>query len=81
MTISENILPQLEFYRALCNFTPDERKFFDLRANGRTLDECCTELGIDDMSTIKRISKRVIKKMETAERFVNMEKWILEHYQ
>lgn len=80
MSISDNILPQLEFYRALCNFTPDERKLFDLRASDFTLDECCTELGIDDISGVKRLSAKVKNKMDTAKSLVDMEKWIKEHY-
>ena len=80
MSISDNILPQLEFYRALCNFTPDERKLFDLRAKDCTLDECCAELGIDDISRVKRLHAKVKKKMDAAKSLVDMEKWIKEHY-
>lgn len=81
MSISDNILPQLEFYRELCNFTSDERKLFDLRAKNITLDECCAELGIDDISGVKRLHTKVKKKMKLAESLVNMEKWIKENYQ
>lgn len=80
MSISDNILPQLEFYRELCNFTPDERKLFDLRAKNITLDGCCTELGMDDISGIKRLHTKVKKKMKLAESLVDMGKWIKEHY-
>ena len=80
MSISDNILPQLEFYRVLCNFTPDERKLFDLRANDYTLDECCSELGVDDISSVKRLSAKVKKKMELADSLIDMESWIKEHY-
>lgn len=30
--ISRYTVPELDVFRALCNFTPDERLFFDLRA-------------------------------------------------
>ena len=80
MSISDNILPQLEFYRELCNFTPEERNLFDLRAKNITLDECCTELGIDDISGVKRLHTKVKKKMDLAKSLVDMEKWIKEHY-
>lgn len=81
MIIKENILPQLEFYRFFCNFLPEERKLFDLRANGRTLDECCSEMDIDDISSVKRLSARVNRKIDMARNSVDMEKWIKEHYQ
>lgn len=80
MSISDNILPQLEFYRELCNFTSDERKLFDLRAAGHTLDECCTKMSIDDISSIKRLSAKVNRKIDMAKNAVSMEKWIKEHY-
>lgn len=78
--ISEYTLPQLEYYRTFCNFTPEEKKLFDLRAAGCTLDECCEEFGWYDVSRVKRLSRKVNNKMIRVVTAVDMDKWIRENY-
>lgn len=77
--IKNFIAPQLEYYRTYCNFVGDERKLFDYRAAGYTLDECC-ELMHMDISSVKRLSKKVNKKMIDVTNVVNMDRWIRENY-
>ena len=79
MKISENVLPQLEYYRVFCNFTPQERELFDYRASGCTLEDCCDLLNMD-ISSVKRLSRKVNKKMIAVTSVVNMDKWITENY-
>lgn len=77
--IHQYIAPQLEYYRHFCNFVGDEKTLFDLRASGCTLEECC-ELMNMDISSIKRLSRKVNKKMIAVTSVVNMDKWIAENY-
>ncbi len=79
MIISDNLLPQLQYYREFCNFTENEHKLFDLRASGCTLEDCCDLLNMD-ISSIKRLSRKVNKKMIAVTSVVNMDKWIAENY-
>lgn len=79
MIISDNLLPQLQYYREFCNFTENERKLFDLRASGCTLEDCCDLLNMD-ISSVKRLSRKVNKKMIAVTSVVNMDKWIAENY-
>ena len=79
MIISDNLLPQLQYYREFCNFTENERKLFDLRASGCTLEDCCDLLNMD-ISSVKRLSRKVNKKMIAVTSVVNMDKWIESNY-
>ena len=79
MIISDNLLPQLQYYREFCNFTENERKLFDLRASGCTLEDCCDLLNME-ISSVKRLSRKVNKKMIAVTSVVNMDKWIAENY-
>ena len=62
MKIYDFIEPELEFYREFCNFTEYERKLFDLRAREVPLEQCAEEMCCD-ISTIKKLSVRVNKKI------------------
>lgn len=77
--ISQYTLPELNYYKNMCNFTPQEHVLFDYRASGYTLDECC-ELMHMELSSIKRLSAKVNKKMIKVTSVVNMEKWMKENY-
>ena len=57
MQICDFTRPQLEYLRANCNFVGDERRLFDLRADGRTLDECCEAMN-RELSSVKAISRK-----------------------
>lgn len=79
MLISQYTLPELNYYNHMCNFTAQEKELFNYRASGHTLDECC-ELMHMELSSIKRISAKVNKKMIKVTSVVNMEKWMKENY-
>lgn len=75
MKIYDFIEPELEFYREFCNFTEEERKLFDLRAREVPLEQC-TEKMCCDISTIKKLSVRVNKKIIRATDTRKMKEWI-----
>lgn len=62
MKICDYTVPELNKFRQYCNFTPDESKFFELRAGGSTLEDCCFELDYS-LSTVNRLSRSVKSKM------------------
>lgn len=62
MKIKDLTVPELNHFRQACNFTPREEQFFDLRAAGISLEDCCSEMKYS-LSTINRISGDVKSKM------------------
>lgn len=62
MQIKDYTVPELERFRALCNFTDTELEFFDLRASGVTLEGCGERMEYS-MGGIRRISGKVKRKM------------------
>lgn len=66
-------LPQLEYYRTFCNFSPEERELFNLRAEGKSLEECAE---IMHRESVKKLSVRVNNKMIKVTDLKRMEKWI-----
>ena len=79
LTIQKFTIPQIEYYRSLCNFVGDEKRLFDLRAEGNTLEECCEAMRID-ISKAKRISRRVGDKMRSVTNMVDMDNWLRSNY-
>lgn len=70
-------LPQLEYYRTFCNFSPDEKQLFDLRAEGKSLEECAEIMHRDN---VKKLSVRVNNKMIQVTDKKCMENWIEKIY-
>lgn len=70
-------LPQLEYYRTFCNFSPEERELFNLRAEGKSLEECAE---IMHRENVKKLSVRVNNKMIMVTDLKRMEKWIDDIY-
>lgn len=62
MQIKDLTVPELNRFRTYCNFTSDEMDFFNLRAGGATLEECCAEMDYS-LSTVNRLSSKVKSKM------------------
>lgn len=62
MQIKDLTVPELNHFRAYCNFTSDEMDFFNLRAGGASLEDCCTEMDYS-LSTVNRLSSKVKSKM------------------
>lgn len=75
MKIYDFIEPELEFYREFCNFTEDERMLYDLRAMEVPLEQCAEKMCCD-ISTIKKLSVRVNKKIIKASDTRKMKEWI-----
>jgi len=59
------IRPEIEYYVRECNFTPPERKLFDLRLKGASLEEIAEEMNVS-LSTAKRIHRKVKIKIARA---------------
>lgn len=62
MKIADFTKPELDYFRENCNFTKDERTFFELRAQEYTLEEIAEEMHAS-VSTVKRINNRVKSKI------------------
>ena len=52
--------PECEWFWSICNFTPDERKVFDLRVKDNSRIEIAMKLGMSESTVDRRI--RGIKK-------------------
>lgn len=63
MKIYDFTVPELEYFRAQCNFTPEERELFDMRSLNIPLEQCAENMNVS-VSTAKRISKKVNSKIE-----------------
>lgn len=53
---------ELDFFRKYCNFTPEERRLFELRAQNILLERCAEMMNVS-VSTVKRMSQRINKKI------------------
>lgn len=57
--------PECEWFRRVCNFTPDERKAFDLRVKDHSIIEIAMDLDMSESTVNRRIRgiKRKIHKV------------------
>lgn len=57
--------PECEWFRNVCNFTPDERKVFDLRVKDHSIIEIAMDLDMSESTVNRRIRgiKRKIHKV------------------
>ena len=62
MKIYDFTIPELNHFRENCNFTKEELVLFEYRAKNIPL-ECIAEIMNISVSTAKRISRRVNKKI------------------
>lgn len=62
MIICDFTKPELDYFRANCNFVNAEIDVFELRARGKTLEEIADELSIS-LDYIRKISVKVNKKI------------------
>lgn len=56
--------PECKKFRELCNFTPDERKIFDLRVTDHSIIEICHTLRMSESTVnrrIKNIKRKILK--------------------
>lgn len=55
-------VPELNRFRQLANFTPEERILFEYRAAGVPMEICAENMNVS-LATAKRISRRVNSKI------------------
>jgi DNA-directed RNA polymerase specialized sigma24 family protein len=54
--------PECDLFRALCNFTPDERRVFDMRVSDHSIVEISMALCMSE-ATVNRRIKSIKKKI------------------
>lgn len=62
MKIYDFTVPELDRFRRMANFTPEERTLFEYRAQGVPLMQCAEIMNMSS-ATIKRLSCRVNRKI------------------
>lgn len=62
MKVYDFTVPELNYFRTYCNFTSDEEVLFNLRAKNVPLEQCAEIMNVS-ISTVKRISRKVNKKI------------------
>lgn len=62
MKISDFTRPELDYLAAVCNFTADEEKLFELRAAGKPLEDCA-EIMHRSLDSVKQLSRKVNSKI------------------
>ena len=62
MLIRDFTVPELNKFRELCNFTTDERLYFELRARDKSNIEISLEMNVST-AQVSKIAKRVKTKI------------------
>lgn len=62
LKIRDFTVPELDKFRTLCNFTPYERLYFELKARDKSNVEVSMEMNIS-LPQVSKIAKRVKSKM------------------
>ena len=62
MLIRDFTVPELEVFRRLCNFTPYERLYFELKAKDKSNVEISLEMNIST-AQVSKLAKRVKAKI------------------
>ena len=62
MIVSDFTKPELDYYRANCNFVGNEQQVFELRSQGISLEEIAESLNMS-VEGIKKISRKVNNKI------------------
>lgn len=62
MKLYDFTVPELNYFREYCNFTPEEKELFEYRAKNIPLETCAEIMNVST-STAKRISRRVNNKI------------------
>jgi DNA-binding CsgD family transcriptional regulator len=55
-------VPELELYRSQCNFTPEEKEYFELRASDLSNVQISTRMNLST-SKVSKLAKRVSDKI------------------
>lgn len=62
MQIFDFTVPELDMFRNLCNFTEDEREYFELRARGKSNVQIAMEMNVSE-SKVSKLARKVKSKM------------------
>lgn len=62
MKICDFTVPELDKFRELCNFTDDERMYFDLRVKNKSNVQIAYEMNVSE-STVSVLARKVKKKI------------------
>lgn len=62
MQLYDFTVPELNRFRELCNFTPDELEYFELRSKGHSNIEISLEMNVSD-SKVSKLAKKVKSKI------------------
>ncbi len=56
-------VPECEYFRKMCNFTPDERKIFDMRVKDKSTVQICEATGLRESAVYARV-RRIKEKIQ-----------------
>lgn len=62
LQIRDFTVPELDKFRLLCNFTPQERIYFDLKAQDKSNVEISLEMNVST-AQVSKLAKRVKSKI------------------
>lgn len=62
MQIFDFTKPELDMFRELCNFTPDEMEYFNLRSGGMSNVQISMEMNVSE-SKVSKLARKVKSKM------------------
>lgn len=62
MQLYDFTVPELNRFRELCNFTPDELEYFELRSKGYSNIEISLKMSVSD-SKVSKLAKKVKSKI------------------
>ena len=62
LQIRDFTVPELDVFRKLCNFTPEERLYFELKARDKSNVEISLEMNIS-VPQVSKLAKRVRSKI------------------
>lgn len=79
MIIYDFTEPQLAYYLEFANFSSQEEMLYNLRKRGSTLEQCAEAMHCE-MTTVKKISRRVNKKIIQLTDNKKMSEWIEKVY-
>ena len=63
MEIYDFTEPELEFFRSQCNFTPEEREYFELRSKDRKNYQIAMDMHVSE-SKVYSLARKVKSKMK-----------------
>lgn len=70
MKISNYTVPELKQFKELCNFTPDETLYFDLRAKDESNVHIALTLCVSE-AKVSKLARSVKDKMRRVEKYLN----------